>query len=76
MKANANEREVSMAAPEFASWVKDTKLIAPKAEAKDWFSQEKDRYQEIYKDYRARFQRKTPAEKAERTLNPEDGALK
>ena len=76
IKVNANEGEVSMAAPEFASWVKDTKLIAPKAEARDWFSQEKDRYQEIYKDYWARFQGKTPAEKAERTLNPEDGVLK
>jgi hypothetical protein len=76
VKVNANEREVSMATPEFASWVKDTKLIAPKAEAKDWFSQRKDQYQKIYKDYWARFQRKTPAEKAERTLNPEDGVLK
>jgi len=73
VKVNANEREVSMASPDFASWVKDTKLIAPKAEAQDWFSQEKDRYQEIYKDYWARFQGKTPTEKAERTLNPEDG---
>jgi len=76
VKVNANEREVSMAAPEFASWVKDTKLIAPKAEAQDWFSQQKDRLQDIYKDHWARFQKKTPAEKAERTLNPEDGVLK
>jgi len=76
VKANANEREVSMATPEFASWVKDTKLYAPKAEAKDWFSREKDRLQDVYKDYWARFQRKTPEEKAERTLNPEDGVLK
>jgi hypothetical protein len=76
VKVNANEREVSMATPEFASWVKDTKLIAPKAEAKDWFSQRKDQYQKIYKNYWARFQRKTPEEKAERTLNPEDGVLK
>ena len=76
VKVNANDREESMLSPEFGSWVKDTKLMAPNAEAKDWFSQEKDRYQDVYKDYWARFQRKTPAEKAKRTLNPEDGVLK
>jgi hypothetical protein len=76
VKVYANDREESMSSLEFASWVKDTKLIAPNAGAKDWFREEKARYQDIYTDYWSRFQRKTPEEKAERTLNPPDGVLK
>lgn len=76
IKVNANDREESMSSPDFASWVKDTKLMAPNAEAKAWFNQEKGRFQDAYKDYWSRFQRKTPEEKAERTLNPQDGVLK
>jgi len=69
-------RPSNMMSKEFASWVADTKLVAPNAEAKVWFNQEKDHFQDIYKGYWAKFQRKTPAEKAERTLNPQDGVLK
>ncbi len=58
----------AMNSAEFASWVASTKLIAPNAEATGWFSREKARYQGIYTEYWSRFQRKTPAEKAERTL--------
>jgi hypothetical protein len=76
VKAYATNREFSMASPEFTSWVAETKLVAPNAEAKDWFSKEKARYQDNYTDYWSRFQRKTPEEKAERTLGPQDGVLK
>lgn len=76
VKVNATEREFSMKSPEFASWVADTKLYAPNADAKNWFSKEKARYQNIYTEYWSRFQRKTPEEKAERTLEPQDGVLK
>jgi hypothetical protein len=62
--------------PEFAGWVSGTVLIAPGPEAKDWFSKERDRYQEIYSKYWDTFQRKSPSEKAERTLNPADGLMK
>jgi hypothetical protein len=66
-----------MSSPDFASWVAGTTLIVPKEnEAKEWFSKEKDRYQQLYTEYWGRFQRKTPEEKAERTLNPEDGVSK
>ena len=61
---------------DFAGWISGTKMIAPNAEAKDWFSRERDRYQEIYGRYWDTFQRKSPSEKAERTLNPADGLLK
>ena len=76
IKTHANDREFSMSSPDFASWVADTKLYSPKPEAQDWFREEKARYQDIYTDFWSRFQRKTPEEKAERTLNPEDGVLK
>jgi len=61
---------------DFAKWVSETKMIAPNAEAKDWFSKERDRYQEIYRRYWETFQRKSPSEKIERTLNPADGLMK
>jgi hypothetical protein len=61
---------------DFSGWISGTKLIAPTAEAKDWFAKESARYHEIYSRYWATFQRKTPSEKAERTLNPADGLLK
>lgn len=62
--------------PDFAGWVTGTKLIAPTAEANDWFAKERDRYQDIYGRYWETFQRKSPSEKAERTLNPADGLMK
>jgi hypothetical protein len=62
--------------PEFAGWVTGTAMTAPGPEAKDWFDKERPRYQEIYSRYWDTFQRKLPAEKAERTLNPGDGLMK
>ena len=61
---------------DFAGWISGTKMTAPTAEAKDWFAKERDRYQEIYGRYWNTFQRKSPSEKAERTLNPADGLMK
>ena len=61
---------------EFAGWVTGTAMTAPGPEAKDWFDKERPRYQEIYSRYWETFQRKSPAEKAERTLNPGDGLMK
>src|SRR5204862_4421312 len=68
--------EYSMKSSEFSGWVSGTKLIVPNADAKEWFSKEKPRYQEIYSKYWATFQQKTPDEKAERTLRAQDGASK
>ncbi len=62
--------------PDFAGWVSGTAMTAPGPEAKDWFDKERPRYQEIYSRYWETFQRKSPAEKAERTLNPGDGLTK
>jgi hypothetical protein len=62
--------------PDFAGWVTGTAMTAPGPEAKDWFDKERPRYQEIYSRYWDTFQRKSPAEKAERTLNPGDGLMK
>jgi len=61
---------------DFAKWVSETKMTAPNAEAKGWFDKERDRYQEIYRRYWETFQRKSPSEKIERTLNPADGLMK
>lgn len=65
--------EFNTKTPEFAGWVSGTAMIAPGPEAKNWFDTERPRYQEIYSRYWETFQRKSPAEKAERTLNPGDG---
>lgn len=65
--------EFNTKTPEFAGWVSGTAMIAPGPEAKSWFDTERPRYQEIYSRYWETFQRKSPAEKAERTLNPGDG---
>jgi hypothetical protein len=62
--------------PDFAGWVTGTAMTAPGPQAKDWFDKERPRYQEIYSRYWDTFQRKSPAEKAERTLNPGDGLMK
>ena len=61
---------------EFPGWVTGTTMIAPTAEAQDWFAGERERYQGIYGRYWETFQRKTPSEKAQRTLNPADGLQK
>ncbi|MBI3897526.1 MAG: hypothetical protein HY308_04425 [Gammaproteobacteria bacterium] len=68
--------EFNMQSADFAKWVADTTLIGPNAEAQDWFNKEKDRYQKIYEPYWATFQKKTAAQKMERTLRPQDGVSK
>ena len=60
--------------PSFKEWVSGTELLEPiPADAKEWFNKEKNNILSVYKDYWARFQTKHPIEKAERTLNPQDG---
>jgi len=60
--------------PNFKEWVSGTELLEPiPADAKEWFKKEKNNILTVYKDYWARFQTKNPNQKAERTLNPQDG---
>ncbi|ADG94241.1 hypothetical protein Arnit_2593 [Arcobacter nitrofigilis DSM 7299] len=55
--------------PAFKKWVNGTTLYATKPiEAAEWFEKNKDTYLGIYANYWARFQTKTPNEKAQRTL--------
>lgn len=69
-----NTSDYNMKSPEFADWVKSTKLLELKRkEAEEWFAQNKAKYKEIYKDYWNRFERKSANEKAQRTLTPADG---
>lgn len=66
--------EFNMKTPEFADWVKNTTPIELKQkEAEEWFAKNKAKYEDIYKDYWNRFERKSPNEKAERTMTPADG---
>ncbi len=59
---------------EAKEWISGTKLIEPSPkEAEAWFAENKQRLQGIYGDYWNRFERKSFVEKAERTLNPQDG---
>ncbi|HWA37810.1 MAG TPA: hypothetical protein VG873_08110 [Burkholderiales bacterium] len=60
--------------PEFRKWIADTKRVEPiPAERDAWMAKEKDRMQQIYAQYWAQFQGKSDAQKAERTLEREDG---
>lgn len=59
--------------PEFQNWLSNTKQIEPQENAKPWFLENKTRFQEIYKDYWSRFERKDTQEKAQRTMLPQDG---
>ena len=58
---------------EFQGWLSGTKLIEPNESAQAWFAENRKRLQDIYADYWGRFQRKTAVEKAERTLQRQDG---
>jgi len=66
----------NMAMPEFKEWVSDTDLVIPGPDTATWFAEKKPELEEVYKEYWARFQTKTPEQIAERTLNPEDGVPK
>jgi hypothetical protein len=67
-------RASDLKSKEAQEWISGTKLIEaePKAAA-EWFAENKQRMQGIYTDYWNRFERKSIAEKAERTLMRQDG---
>lgn len=67
-------RSGDLKSSEVQGWVSGTKLIEADPKAVDaWLAENKQRMQGVYADYWNRFQNKSPAEKAERTLNPQDG---
>lgn len=57
----------------FKEWLADTDLLVSKPDAKEFFEENKAKYQSIYNDYWQRFQRKSPEQIAERTMRPIDG---
>ena len=60
--------------PEFKEWVEGTELVIPGESLRKWFNADKQKeIRDRYNDYWARFQNKTPAEVALRTMNPSDG---
>ncbi|MFO7602646.1 MAG: hypothetical protein R6X06_02405 [Gammaproteobacteria bacterium] len=65
--------EYNTRSADFKDWRDGTTLIEQKPEAMTWFQGKKADYQEIYKTYWERYQRKNPQELAERHLNPQDG---
>ena len=66
--------EYNTSTPDFKEWMSGTELLEPiPADAKKWFAKEQNNILEQYKEYWKRFQTKTPNEKAQRTLNPQDG---
>ncbi|WP_261843224.1 hypothetical protein [Aliamphritea ceti] len=65
--------EYNMQTDDFKSWDSGTALIEKNPTADEWFQQNKAKYQAIYEKYWQRFQSKTPDEKQQRTLMPEDG---
>jgi hypothetical protein len=73
---NDGTSEYNMKSKDFRDWLSSTKPIEPNDDAQPWFTTNKARYQDLYKDYWARFQKKNDQEKAERMLRPEDGVTK
>lgn len=60
--------------PELKSWISGTKLLeTDQAKAQAWLDKNHDRLQQIYTEYWARFQHKSGQEKAERTMQAQDG---
>jgi len=66
-------QQPDLGSAQFQQWFSETKRIEPTGKAQEWFVKNKDRLQAIYAEYWERFQSKSPAEKAERTLMPADG---
>lgn len=65
-----------MKGKEFNEWNSGTELIEMKEkDAQAWFAENTAKYQEIYNKYWQRFQTKTPSQKAQRTLVPQDGII-
>jgi hypothetical protein len=70
---SASTGEPDLNSKEFKDWMSSTRRLEPTEATQPWFKDNKARMQEIYVDYWARFQRKSVAEKAGRTINPADG---
>ena len=60
--------------PEFPKWVSSTDLLSKKPDAEAWFQKNKVKYQDIYKKYWERFDKKSAEQKDERTMLPSDGS--
>jgi hypothetical protein len=66
--------DFNMSGPDFRQWLGGTTLVEPDVtEAQAWFSEQRQRYQQVYRKYWAKFRTKTSDEIFERTLRPEDG---
>jgi len=63
----------NMKSTEFTEWLNDTELVIPSSDAKEHYDAKKADFKKIHDEYWARFQNKSPAEVAERTMNPADG---
>lgn len=65
--------EPDLKSKEFQGWLSGTRLIEPNENAPSWFAENKARMQQVYTEYWSRFERKNSQEKAERTMQPQDG---
>lgn len=63
----------SMQSPDFSKWLSDTDLVVTNETAPAYFKQNKADLEKIYTKYWTRFQQKTPIQRRERTLDPQDG---
>jgi hypothetical protein len=59
--------------PDFDKWLSDTRLLVKNPDAQQWFDKNREKYQDIYKRYWAKFIKKSDAQKQERTMTPADG---
>jgi len=59
--------------PDFQEWLNDTTLLVKKPDAQQWFDKNREKYQDIYERYWAKFITKSEAQKQERTMTPADG---
>jgi len=72
---NGGATDFSIGSKDFEKWVKKTKPVTVDSESEAWYQEHKDSVESKRQDYWAKWLQKSPAELAERTLNPGDGIL-
>lgn len=70
---NRKTAKFSLYSADFIKWRNGTELTIPKPGLDKWFAENKTKMRGIYTDYWARWQRKSPNAKSQRTMDLQDG---
>jgi hypothetical protein len=70
---NDQNAQLSLQSADFAKWMKKTTLVEIAPEAEEWYREHQASINKKRDGYLKKWDRMTPADKSELTLNPEDG---